>query len=305
MVHFLVQEFWLQETKTSFFEESYASITIKHTRTCVEKGKNNFIYGIIFSNLHWLMQFNKNSNPFSFCTLSVDSKATRFPQSQTTILSSLSTLDGIQVLWLRKIFSKNWQKNPKNFWQLGACSGARDKKANSHLARVQITPHQQGTMEMRDEVLSSGGAQDMLQAGIRCPIGRILSFSGRILTWTRMQSSSQSEILLFPFLILVILKWVLWLKTRLWLTNSKTRRTLLFFQQLQSPRDQPIPLCWWETVPFGINVEIVPDYAYEFYWNNLYFCYSEYNLKTTVINLFQFFKKFSKSTHTCVGQTQF
>ena len=32
---------------------------------------------------------------------------------------------------------------------------------NNHLARVPITPNQDGTMEMRDEVLSSVGAQDL------------------------------------------------------------------------------------------------------------------------------------------------
>ena len=32
---------------------------------------------------------------------------------------------------------------------------------NNHLARVLITPDQEGTMEMRDEVLSSVGAQDL------------------------------------------------------------------------------------------------------------------------------------------------
>ena len=32
---------------------------------------------------------------------------------------------------------------------------------NNHLPRVPITPNQEGTMEMRDEVLSSVGAQDL------------------------------------------------------------------------------------------------------------------------------------------------
>ena len=32
---------------------------------------------------------------------------------------------------------------------------------NNHLARVPVTPNQQGTYEMRDEVLSSVGAQDL------------------------------------------------------------------------------------------------------------------------------------------------
>ena len=36
----------------------------------------------------------------------------------------------------------------------------RNDILNNHLARVLITPNQEGTMEMRDEVLSSVGAQD-------------------------------------------------------------------------------------------------------------------------------------------------
>ena len=35
----------------------------------------------------------------------------------------------------------------------------------NHLAQVSITPNQEGTMEMRDEVLSSVGAQDMDTSG--------------------------------------------------------------------------------------------------------------------------------------------
>ena len=36
---------------------------------------------------------------------------------------------------------------------------------NNHLARVAIAPGQEGTMEMRDEVLSSVGAQDIETSG--------------------------------------------------------------------------------------------------------------------------------------------
>ena len=37
----------------------------------------------------------------------------------------------------------------------------RQEFSNNHLARVPVTPNEQGTHEMRDEVLSSVGAQDM------------------------------------------------------------------------------------------------------------------------------------------------
>ena len=44
-------------------------------------------------------------------------------------------------------------------WQL--LLSQRQDFLNNHLARVPITPNQEGTMEMREEVLSSVGAQDL------------------------------------------------------------------------------------------------------------------------------------------------
>ena len=51
------------------------------------------------------------------------------------------------------------QKIPLAAWQL--LLSQRQDFLNNHLARVPITPNQEGTMEMRDEVLSSVGAQDL------------------------------------------------------------------------------------------------------------------------------------------------
>ena len=44
-------------------------------------------------------------------------------------------------------------------WQL--LLAQRQDFLNHHLARVPITPNQEGTREMRDEVLSTVGAQDL------------------------------------------------------------------------------------------------------------------------------------------------
>ena len=52
------------------------------------------------------------------------------------------------------------QKVPLAAWQLLLLSQRQDF-LNNHLARVLITLNQEGTMEMRDEVLSSVGAQDL------------------------------------------------------------------------------------------------------------------------------------------------
>ena len=51
------------------------------------------------------------------------------------------------------------QEIPLAAWQL--LLSQRQDFLNNHLARVPITPNQEGTMETRDEVLSSVGAQDL------------------------------------------------------------------------------------------------------------------------------------------------
>ena len=51
------------------------------------------------------------------------------------------------------------QEKPLAAWQL--LLSQRQDFLDNHLARVPISPNQQGTMEMRDEVLSSVGAQDL------------------------------------------------------------------------------------------------------------------------------------------------
>ena len=51
------------------------------------------------------------------------------------------------------------QEIPLAAWQL--LLSQRQDFLNNHLARVPITPNQVGTMEMRDEVLSSVGGQDL------------------------------------------------------------------------------------------------------------------------------------------------
>ena len=52
------------------------------------------------------------------------------------------------------------QEIPLAAWQL--LLSQRQDFLNNHLARVPITPNQQGTMEMKDEVLSSVGAQGLV-----------------------------------------------------------------------------------------------------------------------------------------------
>ena len=51
------------------------------------------------------------------------------------------------------------QEIPVAAWKL--LLSQKQEFLNNHLARTPITPNQQGTMEMRDEVLSSVGAQEI------------------------------------------------------------------------------------------------------------------------------------------------
>ena len=55
------------------------------------------------------------------------------------------------------------QETPLAAWSL--LLSQKQKFLNNHLARVPVTPNQQGSHEMRDEVLSSVGAWDMDTSG--------------------------------------------------------------------------------------------------------------------------------------------
>ena len=57
------------------------------------------------------------------------------------------------------------QEIPLAAWQL--LLSQRQDFLDNHLARVPVTPKQQGTNELRDEVLSSVGAQDLNTSSYR------------------------------------------------------------------------------------------------------------------------------------------
>ena len=65
----------------------------------------------------------------------------------------------IAVIDLVQNITISSQEIPLAAWQL--LLSQRQNFLNNHLAQVPITPNQQGTTEMRDEVLSSVGAQDL------------------------------------------------------------------------------------------------------------------------------------------------
>ena len=65
----------------------------------------------------------------------------------------------IAVIDLVQNITISSEETPLAAWQL--LLAQRQDFSNNHLPRVPITPNQEGTMEMRDEVLSSVGAQDL------------------------------------------------------------------------------------------------------------------------------------------------
>ena len=69
----------------------------------------------------------------------------------------------IAVIDLDQNITISSQEIPLAAWQL--LLSQRQDFLNKHLARVPNTPNQEGTMEMRDEVLSSLGAQDLDTSG--------------------------------------------------------------------------------------------------------------------------------------------
>ena len=62
------------------------------------------------------------------------------------------------------------QEIPLAAWQL--LLSQIQEFLNSHLPRVPITPNQQGTFEMREEVLSSVGLKTWTLAAIKYPISK-------------------------------------------------------------------------------------------------------------------------------------
>ena len=78
--------------------------------------------------------------------------------------------------------TKSSQEFPLAAWSL--LLNQKQEFLNNDLARVPVTPNQQGTYEMRNEVLSSVGVQDLgTQAGIQCLISMMLNSTVRMINW--------------------------------------------------------------------------------------------------------------------------
>ena len=82
------------------------------------------------------------------------------------------------------------QEIPLAAWQL--VLSQRQDFLNIHLPRVPVTENQEGTMEMRDELLSSVGAQDLDTSSYQVSDLDEIGFNWKIHNWTWTQSSDQA-----------------------------------------------------------------------------------------------------------------
>ena len=74
------------------------------------------------------------------------------------------------------------QERPLADWQL--LLSQRQGFLDNHLARLPITQNQEGTMEMRDEVLTSVGAQDLDTSNYQVSDLEDVEFNSKIHNWT-------------------------------------------------------------------------------------------------------------------------
>ena len=82
------------------------------------------------------------------------------------------------------------QEIPLAAWQL--LLSQRQDFLDNHLPRVPITQNQEGTMEMRDEVLSSVGVQDLDTSSYQVSGLQDMEFNSENHNWTWTQCSGQS-----------------------------------------------------------------------------------------------------------------
>ena len=123
---------------------------------------------------------------------------------------------------------------------------------NNHLARVPVTPSQQGSHEMKDEILSSVAGQDMDTSGYQVSA----DLNDVEFYWENDQLDVAAVFkpgidTIFSPTAFDDFGWEIQQKTPFFSTKRKTRRILLLQQQHQSVRDQHNPL----HCPEGVHLE--------------------------------------------------
>ena len=149
------------------------------------------------------------------------------------------------------------QKIPLAAWQL--LLSQRQDFLNNHLARVPITPNQVGTMEMRDEVLSSVGAQDLDTSSYQ-----VSDLEDIEINWENSQLDMDSVFrpgIDTPFSPTVF--------DDLLMSDGSVENPILLNEE-QDKENVPTPVSERPTEPprllrsraFGARIENVPDYVY-------------------------------------------
>ena len=88
-----------------------------------------------------------------------------------------------------------FEKNLLAVWSL--LLSPRKHILNKHIARFPLTPNQEVTMEMRDEALLRGGAQDMDNNGYQVSELDIIEFYWEMISWILTWSLDRALIALF------------------------------------------------------------------------------------------------------------
>ena len=144
----------------------------------------------------------------------------------------------IAVIDLVQNITISSQEIPLAAWQL--LLSQRQEFLDNHLPRVPITQNQEGTKQMRDEVLSSVGAEDLDTSSYQVSDLEDMEFNWKIHNWTWTQCSDQAQTPPFLQLHLTIYRWRDQLKNPLYWAKRKTRRMLLHqHPSLSDPRNLP------------------------------------------------------------------
>ena len=159
------------------------------------------------------------------------------------------------------------QEIPLAAWQL--LLAQRQDFLNNHLARVPITLNQEGTMEMRDEVLSSVGAQDLDTSSYQVSDLEDIDFN-----WENSQLDMDSVFrsdIDTPFSPTVF--------DDLLMGDGSVENPIVLDEEQDKENAPPTtPVSERPTEPprllriraFGARIENVPDYVLEICFNKLY-----------------------------------
>ena len=137
-----------------------------------KKGRKEFKYGVNVTVSYWLMIWTTYSIFKSFYSISLYSQPVKYiqlTQNHHDLLSLQRQNPVDSLFWSRLCYYCSKSSRPKYNNRLTrntpSCLAialvSKTRFLNNHSARVPITSNQEGTMEMRDEVLSSVGAQDL------------------------------------------------------------------------------------------------------------------------------------------------